>query len=72
MSAIEMAIEKIRRMDEAHAQELLAWMQRLEGAAAPDHEPAGAMAMLGFARRFRPECRTTTEWMSELRAGERE
>ena len=32
----------------------------------------GAMAMLGFARRFRPERRTTADWMAELRAGERE
>jgi hypothetical protein len=30
------------------------------------------MAMLGFARRFRPQLRTTADWMAELRAGERE
>ena len=34
-----------------------------------DMEPRGAMAMLGFARRFRPT-RTSREWMSELREGE--
>ena len=32
-------------------------------------EPRGAIAMLGFARRFRPT-RRTQEWMSELREGE--
>jgi hypothetical protein len=37
-----------------------------------DRQPAGAMAMLGFAWRFRPEARTTADWMEELRAGERE
>ena len=35
----------------------------------PEMEPRGAMAMLGFARRFRPT-RTTEEWMKELREGE--
>lgn len=34
-----------------------------------DVEPRGAVAMLGFARRFRPT-RTSREWMSELREGE--
>lgn len=33
--------------------------------------PRGAMAMLGFARRFRPT-RLTEDWMAELREGERE
>lgn len=34
-----------------------------------DVEPRGAMAMLGFARRFRPS-RTTRDWLRELREGE--
>ncbi len=72
MSAIELVIEKVKQLDEAHARELLAWLQGQEGAAAATREPAGAMAMLGFARRFRSERRTTTDWMDELRAGERE
>ena len=34
-------------------------------------EPSvGAKAMLGFARRFRTDSRSTEEWMAELRAGE--
>jgi AbrB family looped-hinge helix DNA binding protein len=32
-------------------------------------EPRGAMAMLGFAKRFRPT-RLTEDWMAELREGE--
>lgn len=32
-------------------------------------EPRGAVAMLGFAKRFRPT-RRTEEWMAELREGE--
>ena len=67
-----MAIEKVKQLDEAHARQLLTWLQTLEHAAAPDRKPAGARSMLGFARRFRPECRSTAEWMEELRAGERE
>jgi AbrB family looped-hinge helix DNA binding protein len=35
----------------------------------PEAEARGAIAMLGFARRFRPT-RTTREWMKELREGE--
>ena len=34
-----------------------------------DPEPPGAMAMLGFARKFRPT-RRTQDWMKELREGE--
>ena len=70
MSAIEMVIEKVKQLDEAHARQLLSWLQGQERAAAPARQPTGAMAMLGFARRFRPERRSTTEWMDELRAGE--
>ena len=72
MSAIEMVIQKVKQLDEAHARQLLTWLQGQERAAASARQPAGAMAMLGFARRFRPERRTTAEWMDELRAGERE
>ncbi|HYN20457.1 MAG TPA: AbrB/MazE/SpoVT family DNA-binding domain-containing protein [Thermoanaerobaculia bacterium] len=36
----------------------------------PDVQPKGARAMLGFARRFRPT-RSSRDWMSELREGER-
>ena len=65
-----MVIEKVKQLDEAHARQLLTWLQGQEGAAAPAGQPAGALAMLGFARRFRPEPRATADWMEELRAGE--
>ncbi|MEO6195817.1 MAG: hypothetical protein ABIS20_22585 [Thermoanaerobaculia bacterium] len=35
----------------------------------PEPEPRGAVAMLGFAKRFRP-ARRTQDWMDELREGE--
>lgn len=72
MSAIEMVIAKVKQLDETHARKLLTWLQEQERATAPTRQPEGAMAMLGFTRRFRPERRTTAEWMDELRAGERE
>ncbi|HKI01644.1 MAG TPA: AbrB/MazE/SpoVT family DNA-binding domain-containing protein [Thermoanaerobaculia bacterium] len=35
----------------------------------PEPEPHGALAMLGFAKRFRTT-RRTKDWMAELRDGE--
>ena len=67
-----MVIEKVKHLDEARARQLLTWLQGQEGAVAPARQPAGALAMLGFARRFRPAPRATADWMDELRAGERE
>ena len=71
MSAVEIIIEKVKQLDEAHVRQLLTWLQRQERAAVGQRQPAGAMAMLGFARRFRPAARATADWMDELRAGER-
>ena len=65
-----MAIEKIKHLDEGRARQLLTWLEQLECTATAHRKPAGAMAMLGFARRFRPEGRATAEWMDELRGGE--
>jgi hypothetical protein len=72
MSAVETVIEKVKQLDEEHARQLLTWLVRQEQAAAPARQPGGAMAMLGFARRFRPTPRATSDWMDELRAEERE
>lgn len=33
--------------------------------------PAGALSVLGFARRFRSRARTTKDWMKKLRAAEK-
>lgn len=35
----------------------------------PEPEPRGAVAMLGFAKRFRSP-RSTQDWLTELREGE--
>lgn len=70
MSAVEFAVEKVKRLDEVWAQQLLDWLQAQEPAA-PVVTPAGAKAMLGFARRFRAQARSTEDWMNELREGDR-
>ena len=72
MSAIELAIEKVKQLDEQHARRLLDWLQGQPTVSAPTRPPTGAVAMLGFARRFRATPRTTTDWMNELRSGDRE
>jgi hypothetical protein len=72
MSAIEMVIQKVKQLDEPHARQLLNWLQGQERAPTPTRQPAGAMAMLGFARKFRSAPRATADWMNDLRAGERE
>lgn len=70
MSAVDLVIEKVKRLDEGHARHLLAWLQAQEQIAPAQSTPVGARAMLGFARRFRAQARSTNEWMSELREGE--
>ena len=70
MSAIELVLEKVKRLDESHAQQLLAWLQAQERAIPLPAVPLGARAMLGFARHFRPQSRPTAQWMAELREGE--
>jgi hypothetical protein len=71
MNTVEMAVEKVRQLDDARAGQLLAWLDSQLTAEKPSAKPLAAMAMLGFARRFHPQPRTTDDWMAELRAGER-
>ena len=72
MSAIELVIQKVKQLDEPHARQLLNWLQGQESAPTPARQPTGAMAMLGFAHKFRPVPRATADWMNDLRAGDRE
>ena len=70
MSTVEMAVEKVRQLDNDHARRLLAWLEAQEKAEAGQPAPLGAAAMLGFARSLHSRPRTTSEWMAELRSGE--
>jgi hypothetical protein len=69
MSAVELAVEKVKQLDESRARKLLAWLDDQDDQRAAV-APVGAQAMLGFARRLRSQSRSTSEWMSELREGE--
>jgi hypothetical protein len=71
MSSVEFAVEKVKLLDETRARQLLVWLQAHEPSA-PATAPAGAKAMLGFARRYRAQTRTTADWMAELREGDRD
>jgi hypothetical protein len=68
MSAVELAVEKVKQLDESRARKLLAWLVEQEQITSVT--PVGARAMLGFARRFHSQPRSTNEWISELRDGE--
>ena len=70
MTATEQVIEKVRHLTEDQAQQLLEWLEQGARDAIPEAAPPGAVAMLGFARRFSSEPRTTAQWLTELREGE--
>jgi hypothetical protein len=70
MTATEQALEKVRHLTEEQAEQLLLWLGKAERATNPKAALPGAVAMLGFARRFYPEPRTTAQWLGELREGE--
>lgn len=70
MSAVELAIEKVKALPEDKAKVLLDWLAELERADVPAPDAKGAMAALGYVRKFYPQPRTTAEWMKELREGE--
>lgn len=71
MSAVEIAIEKVKGLDEAQARELIRWLQAQSRQVVHPRPAAGARAMLGFARKFGRPARTTADWMNEIRDGER-
>ena len=62
MSAIELAIEWVKRLDEARARQLLEWLQAHEEAEPVATAPPGAREMLGFAaeRLMRTEVQVRT------------
>ena len=70
MSAVELAIEKIRGLPEAKARALLDWLSEFEKPRIPVPAAKGALSVRGFARRFHPQPLTSNEWMKILREGE--
>ena len=70
VSAVETALDKVRHLDEPAALRLLAWIDTHTASKVTNARPKGAMAMLGFARKFHPKPQTTADWIKELRAGD--
>ena len=71
MSAVELAIEKIKALPEAKAKVLLDWLAQWEQPRKSAVSVHGAAAVRGFARRFQAQPLTTDEWMKILREGEK-
>jgi hypothetical protein len=72
MTATEKAVEMVGKLDEARARQLIEWLQTPVPAAQLSKRALGAEAMLGFARRFNATPRRTSDWLAELREGERD
>jgi hypothetical protein len=84
MSAVEQAVEKVKALSEEEARELLAWLEthadaddehildRIEDELEREgvHRVDDIRKVLGWARKYHPEPRTTAEWMKILREGE--
>jgi len=71
MSAVEMAIEKVKALPEAKARALLDWLSELDRPNQPASVAKGVMAARGFALKFHAQPLTTDEWMKILREGEK-
>ena len=70
MNAVELAVEKVKALSEEEARTLLGWLPSLKSACVPAKTPSGALAALGYARKYRRPPRSTAEWIKELREGE--
>ena len=69
MSAVELAIEKVKALPEGKAKALLDWLAALDRPNQPA-SATGIMAVRGVARKFHAQPLTTDEWMKILREGE--
>lgn len=71
MSAVELAIEKVKALPEAKARALLDWLAEFEQPRKAGSLAKGVASVRGFARKFHAQPMTTDEWMKILREGER-
>ncbi len=71
MSTVDLALQRVARLDERYAAKLLVWLDDLAvETVKPTAAPLGAHAMIGFAQREGRVSQTTDQWMKELRAGD--
>lgn len=72
MSTIDIALQRVAKLDEQLACELLLWLDTRSRPqpAAQKEQPLGAKAMIGFALQCGRAPRSTADWMKELREGD--
>lgn len=70
MSAVDLAVEKVRLLPEEKAEALLAWLESQEPEPARTDYVARGDSVVGIARSYRKEPRPTADWMKDLREGE--
>lgn len=76
MSATEELMERVKTYDEARARIALDLLASLPAQSsnppAPASKPVDVFSMIGYAKKYNHELKTTEEWMKELRGGEQE
>ena len=70
MSAVELAVEKVKALPEAKAKVLLDWLAEFEQPRKSNGLAKSVASVRGFARKFHAQPMTTDEWMKILREGE--
>ena len=72
MSTIDIALQRVAKLDEQLAYELLLWLYTHSHPqpSAKKDQPLGAKAMIGFALQNGRAPRATADWMRELREGD--
>ena len=71
MSAVELAIEKIKTLPEAKAKALLDWLAQWDLPRKPVRAAKGAASVRGFALPFQAQRLSADEWLKILREGEK-
>ena len=69
MSAVELAIEKIKALPEARAKVLLDWLAEWDAPRKPVSAAKGAASVRGFALPFQKQRLSADEWLKILREG---
>ena len=69
MSAVELAIEKIKALPEARAKVLLDWLAEWDAPRKPVSAAKGAASVRGFALPFQKQRLGADEWLKILREG---
>ena len=72
LSIFDQLIERIKTLTEEQAKTILEMVERAVAKPAAPPQQQSAMSMLGYAKKYNHELKTTEQWMKELRGGEQE